>query len=65
MSIKLVSYSLFIPLSIYVVTSIKLEKYFRKNSAIQINLFYIFLSGVLSYLVVNFIIDIYSSVVML
>ena len=65
MSIKLVLYSLFIPICIFVATSLNIEKYFRKNSVLQIRLFHIFISGALSYLVVNFIMDIYNSVVML
>ena len=62
MSIKLILYSLFIPLSIFAVTALKIEHFFRKNSTLQIKIFYIFLSGALAYLVVNFIMDIYNSV---
>lgn len=58
MNIKLVLYCIFIPLNIFIVKSIMLEKYFRKNSKMQIYIFNLMLSLIISYLIVNFFIDI-------
>ena len=58
MSIKLILYCIFIPFSMWIVTSTNIDKYFKKNSIMQINCAYLFLSLCFSYLIVNFIIDI-------
>ena len=62
MSIKLVLYCIFIPFSIWIITSTNIDKIFKKNSIMQIHCLYIMLSLILSYLVVNFLIDIYTTV---
>lgn len=61
MNIKLVLYCIFIPFSIWLITSINLEKYFKKNNIMQINCFYMIISVIISYLLVNFFYDIYTS----
>lgn len=65
MSIKLVLYCIFIPFSIWIITSTNIDKIFKKNSIMQIHCLYIMLSLILSYLVVNFLIDIYTTVSLL
>lgn len=65
MSIKLILYCLFIPFCIWVVTSINLDKIFKKNSVMQIHCFYLAISLALSYLLVNFFIDIYNTMSLL
>lgn len=61
MSIKLILYCIFIPFCIWIITSTNLSKIFKKNSIMQIHCFYLFLSLAFSYLIVNFIMDIYST----
>lgn len=62
MNIKLVLYCIFIPFSIWIVTSTNLDKIFKKNSIMQIHCLYLFLSLSLSYLIVNFLTDIYTTI---
>ncbi len=65
MSIKLILYCIFIPFCIWIMTSTNLDKIFKKNSIMQIHSLYILLSVCLSYLVVNFLMDIYTTVSLL
>ena len=60
MNVKTLLYIIIVPLTIWIVTSIKLEHLFKKNHTMQIILFYIFMSLGISYLVVNFIYDFYE-----
>lgn len=60
MNIKLILYLFFIPFTMWVVVSLNIEKYFKKNSETQIKFFYFFVSLGISYLIVNFIIDLYE-----
>lgn len=57
MSIKIILYCLFIPFSIWIITSTNLDKIFKKNSVMQIHCLYLSLSLALSYLLVNFLVD--------
>lgn len=61
MSIKTILYCIFIPFCIWIITSTNLDKIFKKNSVMQIHCFYLALSLSLSYLLVNFLIDVYST----
>lgn len=61
MQIKIILYCLFIPFCIWIITSTNLDKFFKKNSVMQIHCLYLSLSLALSYLIVNFLIDIYST----
>lgn len=65
MSIKLILYCLIIPFNIWIVTSTNLDKIFKKNSIMQMHSFYFTLSLILSYLLVNFFVDIYSTISLL
>lgn len=65
MSIKLILYCIFIPFSIWVITSTNLDKIFKKNSIMQIHSFYLSVSLVLAYLLVNIFFDIYSTISLL
>ena len=60
MNIKLILYCLFIPYSFWIMTATNIDKIFKKNSVMQIHSLYFFLSLILSYLLVNFFVDIYS-----
>ena len=60
MSIKLILYILIIPLMMWTVLSLNIEKYFKKGSINQIKIFYFVLSIILSYLLVNFLYDFYE-----
>lgn len=62
MNIKLVLYCIFIPFSIWIITSTNLDKIFKKNSIMQIHSFYIAISLCLSYLLVNFFVDILNTI---
>ncbi|HIU39965.1 MAG TPA: DUF1146 domain-containing protein [Candidatus Aphodocola excrementigallinarum] len=65
MSIKLILYCIFIPFSIWIMTSTNLDKIFKKNSIMQIHSLYIALSVCLSYFIVNFLMDIYTTISLL
>lgn len=65
MSIKLILYCIFIPFCIWIITSTNLDKIFKKNSIMQIHMFYLVLSLILSYLIVNFFIDISDTISLL
>jgi uncharacterized integral membrane protein (TIGR02327 family) len=60
MNIKLILYILIVPLSMWTIISLNLEKYFKKGSINQIRIFYVMLSLALSYLIVNFLYDFYE-----
>lgn len=60
MNAKIILYILFIPLVIWVMLSLKIECFFKKGSTNQIKIFYFIISLIISYLLVNFVIDIYE-----
>ena len=60
MNIKILLYILVIPISMWVVTSLNIEKHFKKGSINQIKTLYVLLSLSLSYLIVNFLYDFYE-----
>lgn len=60
MNIKIYLYILVIPICIWVMTSLNIEKYFKKGSINQIKVFYLIISLVLSYLLVNFLYEFYE-----
>ncbi|MDD4411331.1 MAG: DUF1146 domain-containing protein [Bacilli bacterium] len=60
MNIITILYILIIPLTIWVISAMRLEKLFKKNQRMQIVIFYVLISLGLSYLVVNFIWDFYE-----
>lgn len=59
MNIKFYIYLLIIPFMIWTIMSLNLERYFKKGHVTQIKIFYITISLVLSYLLVNFLYDFY------
>ena len=59
MNIKFYLYFLIVPITMWTLISINIEKYFKKGHINQIKVFYIILSFALSYLVVNFLYDFY------
>lgn len=60
MNIKLILYILIVPLSMWVTSSLNIERYFKKGNINQIRIFYVMLSLILSYLIVNFLYDFYE-----
>jgi len=60
MNIKLYLYILIIPLMIWTIMSLNIDSIFKKGHINQIRVFYITISLVLSYLIVNFLYDFYS-----
>ena len=65
MNIKLALYCLSIPLCIWVTTSMNLDKLFRKNRITQIHFFYVIVCLIMSYLLANFFMDLYNTIVLL
>lgn len=59
MNLKLILYVAIVPLSIYALDSINIENMFKKNKYYQARLFVFFISMALSYLVVNFLYDVF------
>lgn len=57
MTIKLILYIITVPLSIWALDSINVNKIFRANRVFQARLFYFMLSFGLSYLFTNFLYD--------
>lgn len=60
MNVKLFLYIIIIPLCIWVIEALNLERFFRRNRMLQIITFYVVLSLGLSYLIVNFFYDFYQ-----
>lgn len=61
MPIKAILYLIITPLIVYVVESLNIDKFFKKNRRTQIVIFYLILAVTLSYLVVNFLLDFFVS----
>lgn len=61
MSIKLILYILFVPLSIWALDAINIENKFKKNRYYQSRVLYLLIAFALSYLSVNFLYDFYTS----
>lgn len=57
MSIKAIIYCVVVPLIIWILESIDINKIFKKNRPVQATLFYLVICLCLSYLVVNFFYD--------
>lgn len=57
MSIKAIIYCIVVPVVIWILESIDINKIFKKNRSIQATLFYLVICLCLSYLVVNFFYD--------
>lgn len=61
MSVKLILYFLILPLTIWAIECLNIERFFKKNRIIQIQVLYFLISMALSYLVVNFCYDVFIS----
>jgi len=59
MNVKIILYIIMLPLSLYALDSVNIENKFKKNKIYQARLLVLFLSMSLSYLVVNFLIDVF------
>ncbi len=60
MNIKILIYLFVLPITMWSISYINIEKIFKKNSLNQIRVFYVLISLALSYLVSNFILDFYT-----
>lgn len=61
MNVKLILYVVILPLSLYALDSLNIENKFKKNKIYQARLLVLFLSMSISYLVVNFLTDIFMN----
>jgi len=59
MNIKFYLYILIVPLTMWTLVSLNIERYFKRGHINQIKFFYILITIALSYLVVNFLYDFY------
>lgn len=59
MNIKIILYVVVLPLSLFALDSLNIENKFKKNKIYQAKLLVLFLSMSLSYLVVNFLYDVF------
>ena len=59
MNIKFYLYFLIVPLTMWTLISLNIEKYFKKGHINQIKCFYLLITFALSYLIVNFLYDFY------
>ena len=57
MSIKALIYCIVVPIIIWILDGIEINKIFKKNRNVQASLFYLIICISLSYLVVNFFYD--------
>lgn len=61
MNVKLILYVVILPLSLYALDSLNIENKFKKNKIYQARLLVLFLSMSMSYLVVNFLTDVFMN----
>ena len=59
MNVKIILYIVILPLSLYALDSLNIENKFKKNRIYQARLLVLFLAMSMSYLVVNFLIDVF------
>ena len=59
MSIKLILYFIFLPLTIWCLEALNIEKIFKKGRILQIQILYFIISLAITYLAVNFCYDVF------
>lgn len=59
MNIKLILYFIFLPITIWCLESLNIERFFKKGRVLQIQLLYFIISLAITYLVVNFCYDVF------
>lgn len=59
MEIKILLYCVALPLSVWAIDCINMEKFLKKNRYVQARILYLFLSMAMSYFVVNFLYDVF------
>ncbi len=59
MNVKLILYVVILPLSLFALDSLSIENKFKKNRIYQARLLVLFLAMSMSYLVVNFLTDVF------
>lgn len=60
MNTKIILYIIIIPLVVYILEGLNINQIFKKNRVLQATLFYFICTICISYLVVNFLCDIYT-----
>lgn len=60
MNVKIILYIVIIPLTIYILEGLNINQIFKKNRVLQASLFYLVCTICISYLVVNFLYDVYT-----
>jgi len=63
MNIRTILYFIITPLCIWCISSLNIDRFFRKNRTVQIITTYVLISMALSYLIVNFLMDFFLSTV--
>lgn len=59
MNIKIMLYLLIVPLTLWSVLSLNIDRFFRRGHVNQIKCFYLLITFSISYLIVNFLYDFY------
>ncbi len=59
MNIKIILYLLIVPLTLWSVRSLNIDRFFRRGHVNQIKCFYLLITFSISYLIVNFLYDFY------
>lgn len=59
MNIKIILYLLVVPLTLWSVLSLNIDRFFRRGHVNQIKCFYLLITFSISYLIVNFLYDFY------
>lgn len=59
MNIKIILYLLIVPLTLWSVLSLNIDRIFRRGHVNQIKCFYLLITFSISYLIVNFLYDFY------
>lgn len=59
MNIKIILYLLIVPLTLWSVLSLNIDRFFRRGHVNQIKCFYLLITFSISYLIVNFLYDFY------
>lgn len=57
MTVKTILYIIFVPIVLWALDAVNINAIFKKNRYYQARLFYLILTLIISYLLVNFIID--------
>ena len=60
MNVKLILYIIFVPFVMYVLDGLNINFLFKKNKVVQARIIYIMIGLIITYLLVNFVMDFYD-----